>query len=125
LQDRPRDKPFFLMCHHKAPHRPWQPEEKYRAAFAGKRIPEPATLRDDYATRTDAIRECTQKVFHDLTRRDLKLAPPANLTGQAREQWLDVKPTEVEIEANGHKTVLTGDALNDWKYQRYMQDYLA
>ena len=36
-----------------------------------------------------------------------------------------VKPTEVEIEVEGHKTVLTGEALQDWKYQRYMQDYLA
>jgi arylsulfatase A-like enzyme len=125
LQGRPKDKPFFLMCHHKAPHRPWQPEEKYRAAFVGKYILEPQTLRDDYATRTDAIRECTQKVFQDLTRNDLKLQPPADLNGKARDQWLGVKPTEVEIEAGGHKTVLTGDALNDWKYQRYMEDYLA
>ena len=67
LKNRPKDKPFFLMCHHKAPHRSWEPDEKHRAMFAGKAIPEPATLRDDYATRTDAIRECRQKVFDDLT----------------------------------------------------------
>src|SRR5208283_26530 len=84
LKHRPRDKPFFLMCHHKAPHRPWEPEEKYKAAFAGKDIPEPRTLRDDYATRTDAIRECTQKVFDDLTRNDLKLQPPPGLKGRER-----------------------------------------
>ena len=64
------------MCHHKAPHRPWDPDERHRAMFAGAQIPEPPTLRDDYATRTDAIRECRQKVFYDLTRRDLKLEPP-------------------------------------------------
>jgi len=125
LKNRPKDKPFFLMCHHKAPHRPWQPEAKYKAAFAEKEIREPATLRDDYSTRTDAIRECTQKVFNDLTRNDLKLEPPAGLSGAARNQWLGVKPTEVEIEIGGQKRVLTGDLLNDWKYQRYMQDYLA
>jgi arylsulfatase A-like enzyme len=125
LKNRPKDKPFFLMCHHKAPHRPWDPEEKYKAAFAGKQIPEPATLRDDYATRTDAIRECTQKVFYDLTRRDLKLEPPVELKGAALKQWLLVKPTKVTLSVNGHKKVLTGDALNNWKYQRYMQDYLA
>jgi arylsulfatase A-like enzyme len=125
LKNRPKDRPFFLMCHHKAPHRPWQPEAKYKAAFADKEIREPATLRDDYATRTDAIRECTQKVFYDLNRGDLKLQPPAGLEGAARQQWLGVKPTEVEIEVGGHKTVLTGDALHDWMYQRYMQDYLA
>ena len=125
LKNRPKDKPFFLMCHEKAPHRPWDPDEKHRAMFANKRIPEPSTLRDDYATRTDAIRECTQKVFYDLTRRDLKLTPPADLKGRDRNAWLNVKPTEVTIELNGHKETLTGDALNAWKYQRYMQDYLA
>ena len=31
LKNRPKDKPFFLMCHHKAPHRPWEPDEKHRA----------------------------------------------------------------------------------------------
>ena len=125
LKHRPQDKPFFLMCHHKAPHRPWEPDPVHREQFANRVIPEPVTLRDDYATRTDAIRECAQKVFTDLTRRDLKLVPPANLTGPARNQWLGVKPTEVETVVNGQTKTLTGDALNAWKYQRYLQDYLA
>jgi arylsulfatase A-like enzyme len=125
LKNRPKDKPFFLMCHHKAPHRPWDPDEKYRAMFAGKHIPEPPTLRDDYATRTDAIKECTQKIFQDLTRRDLKLEPPAGLTGSDLREWNAVKPTEVEIVENGEKKTQTGAELNAWKYQRYLQDYLA
>jgi arylsulfatase A-like enzyme len=125
LNRRPKDKPFFLMCHHKAPHRPWDPDEKHRALFADKQIPEPATLRDDYATRTDAIRQCRQKVFEDLTRRDLKLQPPAELKGAERAAWLGAKPTEVTLERNGKKETLNGEALNAWKYQRYLQDYLA
>jgi arylsulfatase A-like enzyme len=125
LKSRPKDKPFFLMCHHKAPHRSWEPDEKHRAMFAERHIPEPSTLRDDYATRTDAIRECTQKVFYDLTRRDLKLKPPAELKGAARNQWLNVKPTEVEVTVDGKPQTLRGEALKAWKYQRYMQDYLA
>jgi arylsulfatase A-like enzyme len=125
LKNRPKDKPFFLMCHHKAPHRNWQPDEKHKAMFAKLTIPEPSTLHDDYATRTDAIRECTQKVFYDLTRRDLKLEPPANLKGPELKEWLDVKPTEVHLQVDGKTLKLTGDALNAWKYQRYMQDYLA
>jgi len=125
LKNRPKDKPFFLMCHHKAPHRPWDPDNKHRAQFAERHIPEPPTLRDDFSTRTDAIRECRQKVFEDLTRRDLKLEPPADLTGKARADWLAVKPKEVEIGAAGNKPTLTGEALNAWKYQRYLQDYLA
>ncbi len=125
LSRRPKERPFFLMCHHKAPHRSWEPDAKHQAMFAGRHIPEPGTLRDDYATRTDAIRECRQKVFDDLTRRDLKLQPPADLKGAQRNAWLNVKPTTVELDQDGKKQTLTGEALNDWKYQRYMQDYLA
>ena len=94
----PKDKPFFLMCHHKAPHRPWDPDDKHKAQFADKQIPEPATLRDDYTGRADAIRECAQKCLQNLNQRDTKGPPPAGLEG---------------------------DALLKWKYQRYMQDYLA
>ena len=125
LKNRPKDRPFFLMCHHKAPHRNWQPDAVHRAQFINRVIPEPTTLHDEYSTRTDAIHESTQKVFRDLTRNDLKLEPPPELTGQARNQWLGVKPTEVEIVVDGQKKLLTGDTLNAWKYQRYLQDYLA
>ncbi len=69
--------------HHKAPHRPWEPDEKHTAQFADRWIPEPETLWDDYATRTDALHENQQSVAADLTRRDLKLAPPAALAGAA------------------------------------------
>lgn len=125
LKNRPKDKPFFLMLHHKAPHRNWLPDAKHRAQFSGKQIPEPPTLRDDYATRSDALRECEQKVFKDLTRNDLKLTPPSELTGAARAAWLGVKPVEVALVEDGKTNILTGPALDSWKYQRYMQDYLA
>lgn len=125
LVNRPKDKPFFLMCHHKAPHREWTPNERYCREFASRTIPEPATLRDDYAGRADALREQKQSVFHDLTRFDLKLKPPAGLTDAERQRWVSEKPTEVEIEVDGRKKTLRGDELNRWKYQRYLQDYLA
>jgi arylsulfatase A-like enzyme len=98
IRQRPKDRPFFLMLHHKAPHREWTPDEKHRRMFEGRTIPEPPTLWDDYATRTDALRENRQRVAEDLTPRDLKVAPPAGLEGKD---------------------------LVRWKYQRYMQDYLA
>jgi arylsulfatase A-like enzyme len=125
LENRPKDRPFFLMCHHKAPHRPWEPADKYRAEFAARKIPEPATLRDAYESRTDAICECRQKVFEDMTRRDLKLQPPTDLKAAERNLWLNQKPTEVELETGGKLQKLSGESLNSWKYQRYMQDYLA
>ena len=125
LKMRPAGKPFFLMVHHKAPHRPWTPDETHRLQFEHRVIPEPATLRDDYATRTDALHENQQRVFDDLTRRDLKLVPPADLPAADREKWLSTKPTEVTTTIDGKMMTLTGDALQRWKYQRYVQDYLA
>jgi len=125
LKNRPKDKPFFLMSHHKAPHREWTPDEKHRRMFAGRQIPEPGTLWDDYQGRTDALHEQKQSVFNDLTRLDLKLTPPAGLSQQERQAWLVAKPTEVEIDVDGQKKILTGTELKKWKYQRYMQDYLA
>jgi arylsulfatase A-like enzyme len=125
IRERPKDRPFFLMLHHKAPHREWTPDDEHRRMFEGRAIPEAPTLWDDYATRTDALRENQQRVADDLTRRDLKLEPPSGLVGQDREAWLSVKPTEVALIANGKTTTLTGEALARWKYQRYMQDYLA
>ena len=98
LERRPRDRPFFLMVHEKAPHRPWIPDDAHRTQFANRPIPEPPTLFDDYATRTDALHENKQRVADDLTRTDLKVEPPP---------------------------ALAGEALVRWKYQRYMEDYLA
>ena len=125
LRTRPAGKPFFLMCHHKAPHRPWIADEPQRRQFAGRWIPEPVTLWDAYATRGDALRENAQRVSADLTRRDLKLEPPADLDLAARTAWLDVTPDEVTLTSEAGPVTLRGEALVRWKYQRYMQDYLA
>lgn len=126
LKTRPKGKPFFLMLHHKAPHRSWEPDEKNKAIFADKTFPEPGTFWDDYATRPAALPANQQTVAKDLTRRDLKLEPPAGLTGPERNKWLGVKPDEVEITApDGSRKTLTGKDLIRWKYRRYMQDYLA
>jgi len=125
MKNRPLGKPFFLMVHNKAPHRPWEPDARHRAQFADRWIPEPETLWDSYATRTDALHENLQRVGADLTRRDLKLQPPADLTGEALTAWLGAKPTEVTIVRDGKSVTLAGDALVRWKYQRYMKDYLA
>lgn len=126
IQQRPADRPFFLMLHHKAPHRDWTPAPKHREEFARRVIPEPPTLWDDYSTRTDALRENEQTVASDLNNRDLKRAAPPELKpGPERQKWFDQSPTEVEVEIDGVKKTLTGRALVQWKYQRYMQDYLA
>jgi arylsulfatase A-like enzyme len=125
IEKRPRDKPFFLMMHHKAPHRPWEPNDAHGATFASRRIPEPVTFWDSYATRTDALHENQQRVAADLTNRDLKLTPPEGLAGQELVAWQRIKPDSVTLLRDGKSVTLTGEVLARWKYQRYMQDYLA
>ena len=121
LKTRPTDKPFFLMLHHKAPHRGWEPDERNKAKFSNAVIPEAETLFDDYATRPAALPENEQTVARDLTNRDLKRAPPVGLEGRELRQWLATKPESVEVDGKA----VTGEALVRWKYQRFMQDYLA
>jgi len=125
LKTRPRSKPFFLMLHHKAPHRPWDPDAAQAARFKDRWIPEPETFWDSYDTRTDALHENQQRVARDLTRRDLKLQPPPDLQGAALTAWLTTKPDRVTTDVAGTEVTLTGEPLTRWKYQRYMRDYLA
>ena len=125
VRSRPKNAPFFMMLHHKAPHRPWEPDETHRAQFVDRWIPEPPTLWDSYATRTDALHENAQRVAADLTNRDLKRPPPPGLQGADLTKWLAIKPESVTVARSGQTITLTGEALARWKYQRYMQDYLA
>ena len=89
------------MLHHKAPHRPWQPDPGARRAFKDAWIPEPATLWDAYATRTDALHENQQRIADDLTRRDLKLTPPATSPAPSSPPGWRAKPDRVTIGSGG------------------------
>jgi arylsulfatase A-like enzyme len=97
LRSREPDRPFFLMCHHKAPHRPWIPDEKHAHLYEDIEIPEPETFNDDYSGRAGAAAAAKMRIDRDLTKRDLKIDPPEHLSGPA---------------------------LKSWKYQRYIKDYL-
>jgi arylsulfatase A-like enzyme len=121
IKTRPQDKPFFLMLHQKAPHRAWDPDERNKAKFKDLTIAEPDTLFDDYGTRPTALPSNEQTVARDLTNRDLKLTPPADLKGPELARWYNTKPMELTIDGK----TLSGKELVKWKYQRYMQDYLA
>ena len=127
LETRPKAKPFFLMLHHKAPHRDWTPDPKNRAKFKDRVIPEPPTLFDDYATRPAALPENHQTIERNLTRNDLKIEPPAELKTPAEKgQWRGGVPKEMDVpQADGSVKKISGKELVRWKYQRYMQDYLA
>ena len=91
------DEPWCLLLFHKAPHRPWQPDAAHAPNDATP-IPVPTTFHDDYATRTSSARRAALRIAEHLNAEDLKLSPPEGL---------------------GY------EELALWKYQRFMQDYLA
>ena len=101
LQHRDRDRPFFMMCHHKAPHRPWDSDEKHAHMFEDGDVPMPDNFFDDYANRSNAAKEAKMRVFDHMTERDLKIdklgPPPEGLSDKERANW---------------------------NYQRYIKEYL-
>lgn len=121
LKTRPAGKPFFLMLHHKAPHRDWTPDDRNREKFKDAVFPEPKTLFDEYATRPSALPSNRQTIARDLTNRDLKREPPAGLGGKELAEWLDAKADAVDADGK----MLAGRDAVRWIYQRFMQDYLA
>ena len=62
LESRPKEKPFFLMLHFKAPHDRWDNNKKYDSLYTNVDIPEPLNLFDKHKTRGKGIRECTQTI---------------------------------------------------------------
>jgi len=62
LKNRPSDRPFCLLYHHKAPHDEWEYDSKYADLYKDVVIPEPKTLYDDYSNRGEAIKRTTQKI---------------------------------------------------------------
>jgi arylsulfatase A-like enzyme len=91
------DAPWCVLIYHKAPHRAWEPHPNY-VVESPQYIPLPETFYDDLATRSSAIHRVRMSVAADLNRDDLKQDPP---------DGLDYKE------------------LAAWKYQRFMEDYLA
>jgi arylsulfatase A-like enzyme len=96
LKLRDRSRPYFLMLHHKAPHRSWEPDAKHAHMYEDVEIPYPETFDDDYATRGTAAQVAHMRMEH-LNERDTKGPPPPGLSPQEERKW---------------------------KYQRYIRDYL-
>ena len=72
LKQRDPERPFLLLCHHKAPHRPWEPAERHAHLYENEDIPQPDTFDDDYSHRARAAAEAAMRIERDLTLTDLK-----------------------------------------------------
>jgi arylsulfatase A-like enzyme len=120
-EERQSDRPFFLMLHHKAPHRNWMPAPRHFQKYDEVVLPEPATLFDDYAGRGSAARSQEMTIERHLTDHDLKLAPQRELNEEQRQQWdAYYEPANRAF----REAKLEGRDLVRWKYQRYAKDYL-
>ena len=142
---RVKNKPFLLMYQHKAPHRQWLPSQDHLGAFMDQPLPEPETLLDDYEGRGSAAAEAEMRIAdHMGLTNDNKIEPEiaaalgheeflewypqtysrnmARLTPQQLNKWDSVYgPVNEQLRIHNPR----GEDLTRWKYQRYMQDYLA
>ncbi|MDZ8200351.1 sulfatase [Microbacterium sp. SSW1-59] len=96
LDELDGEAPWCVLIYHKAPHRPWEPDEAHADLYSDP-IPVPETFDDDLSGRSSSAKRAAMRVAEHLSKEDLKQDPPSGLS---EEQ----------------------EAL--WKYQRYMQDYL-
>lgn len=122
LKQRDPDKPFLLMCQHKAPHREWSPNLKYLGHDGDRQYPEPATLFDDYAGRGKAEHEQAMTLAKHFMPLDAKLRAPAELTPEQRKVWdAYYEPRNAKF----REAKLEGKELTRWRFNRYMHDYLG
>jgi N-acetylglucosamine-6-sulfatase len=135
-------RPFLLMSQHKAPHRNWMPAERHLMMFDGVDLPEPETLFDDYANRSEALKKQAMTIsdhffwgwdmfFHE--------APPAaaGLMGglgnseygrmtplQKRSFDFAYGPRQRQFLDDLAAGKLSEKEITRWKYQRYIKNYL-
>jgi arylsulfatase A-like enzyme len=95
LENRPKDKPFFLAYQDKAPHDMWEYSKKYAHLYEDIDLPEPDTLFDDYSNRGEAIR---------------------------RADWVKIGASDLSYEREtGH---LSGAARKRAQYQVFVKSFL-
>ena len=148
-EKRDQSKPFMMAYLHKAPHRPWWPRPDKFAEFTKKEFPLPESLFDDYSNRGSAAQTAEMNLLTDMMySHDSKIYPEVvaqmgdralpkvpefknsfwSLYGRSNEeQKAQYKPVLDSInnffQANWYS--MTDKEKMKWKYQRYMQDYLA
>ncbi len=148
IENRNAGQPFCLLYHHKAPHRNWMPKPEVLARFEHLDIPLPPTFYDDYSTRSAAAPAADMRIDDMFLSYDLKLFPgdyeKETGTGGAGSRFFDAEGAwqadyqaltpEQKAAWDAHygplraafrEANLVGNALLEWKYQRYIKDYLA
>ncbi|MEO8146242.1 MAG: sulfatase [Bacteroidia bacterium] len=134
LNKRDTAKPFFIMIHNKAPHRPWLPKIENAMLYDTANIPLPVNFYDDYSNRADAAKDQKMSIVRDLElSTDLKL--DEELTDENKFQINFGRLSESDQKAfdsvyairnkSYYESDLRGYDHAVWKYRRYIDDYLA
>jgi len=152
-EKRNPDKPFLLMYFHKAPHRSWLPAPRHYREFTNKKFPLPETLFDDYKrignANSDSIpeystaaKDAEMSILRHMTLGyDNKVNNQTLLKLGINENYMDWPPTSnmdeeqaaswdsvynpISNELQKQYADMSERDLMEWKYQRYMQDYLG
>lgn len=136
---RDKSKPFCLLLHHKAPHRTWMPDTCDFELFADSNFPLPATFYDNYEGRKAAAEQKMSiskdmDIIYDLKMADKDSAihsrPDLEEWGRRIYRTMDAEQ-KAAWDAHYDKVIekfkaagLKGKALDEWKFQQYMRDYL-
>ncbi len=144
IEKMDKEKPFFLMLHHKAPHRNWQPAMRHLDIFENKEFPLPENLLDQYRGKSAAPRQQEMSIStHMSLDYDLKMADSlVKLKGLEQEIffWFGDGKLKQRMSAKDfsrwesyyasrvdeyNSIANDPEAIVEWKYQQYMEDYLS
>ncbi|EIE52995.1 sulfatase [Citreicella sp. 357] len=133
LEHRDPDRPFFMMCHHKAPHRAFVPHPRYDCLYTDD-LPVPETYDDDYANRAAAAAAAKMRVRQDMTYEDLGLALPEGgaEVGDREKPGSDMRKVPddhaglvlIDRKSGERFSFDSKRQLDLFKYQRYIKRYL-
>lgn len=125
IGQRDQSKPFCLVIGHKAPHRTWIPDTLDLGLYDSHQFALPSNFYDDYTNRKVAQKnnltiDKTIQLDYDL-KVNTKEFDKDFYTDKQRER-LKKYYKSVSDEFNAKN--LSGKELIEWKYQRYMVDFL-
>ncbi len=139
---REPDKPFMLMCQHKAPHRNWSPPPRHFSLYKDVDVAEPETLFDDYANRSELLKQNEMSLAHhfywghDMKFKGENLFPDhfqwlggngeyRRMNSEQKAAWdAAYEPENQAFIQKLQAGELTEKQIVQFKYQRYIKDYL-
>jgi arylsulfatase A-like enzyme len=130
LDKRDTTKPFCLIIGHKATHRTWLPDTSDMGRFDHVKFPLPENFYDSYSGREaarvqDMTIDKTMRLGYDLKMLSFSKTKEAAIERMNPAQRARFNAYYKPIEEDLKKRNLSGRELAEWKYQRYMNDYLS